>query len=57
MTRLEEEILGVVRKLGEAQPRVIGKKMDITSDYAEILCREMVRMGYFVKKGRAYKVK
>lgn len=57
MTPLEEEILGVVRKLGEVQPRTIGKKMGITSDHAEILCREMVRMGYFIKRGRVYKVK
>ena len=57
MTGREKELLELVKKLGQAHPRTIGKELGFTSDHAEILCNEMVRMGYLEKKGRIYKVK
>ncbi len=58
MTGREKEIFEIVKKTGEfgekAHPRTIAKMMSITSDYAEILCREMVGQRHFVKKGIYY---
>jgi hypothetical protein len=52
MTHRERQIYEVVNKLGrEAHPQHIAKEMDISSDYAKILCREMAVRGHFVKRG------
>ena len=60
MTGREKEIFEIVEKMegfGEkAHPRTIGRIMNITSDYAEILCREMVGKRHFVKKGIYYEI-
>jgi hypothetical protein len=58
MTRRERQIYEVLNKLGgEAHPQHIAKKMAITSDYAEILCREMAVRGHFVKNVLKYAIK
>ncbi|MFQ5904556.1 MAG: hypothetical protein ACE5JO_12800 [Candidatus Binatia bacterium] len=55
MTGREREIIEVLTKLeGQAHPTTIGKAMGISPDYAEQLCRDMVWMKYFVKKGLKY---
>ncbi|MFQ5901876.1 MAG: hypothetical protein ACE5IH_10010 [Thermodesulfobacteriota bacterium] len=55
MTSREKEILKIVKTQGgDAHPTTIGREMGITGDYAEQLCRDMVWMGYFIKKGLRY---
>jgi hypothetical protein len=54
MTGREKEIFNIVKELGTAHPREIGKRMGISSDYAEQLCRDMVWLKHFVKKGLSY---
>ncbi len=60
MTGREKEVFEIVKKTGEfgenAHPRTIAKIMNITSDYAEILCREMVGKRHFVKNGIYYEI-
>ena len=54
MTGREKEIFNVVKKLGTAHPRTIGARMGISADYAEQLCRDMVWMRHFAKKGLCF---
>lgn len=57
MTSREKEVLEAIERLGgEAHPTKIGGEMGITGDYAEQLCRDLVWMGYLVKKGLRYKI-
>lgn len=51
MTRREKEVFKIVKELGVAHPRKIGERMGISPDYAEQLCRDMVWMKHFLKKG------
>ncbi len=51
MTGREKEIFNVVKEIGTAHPREIGARMGISADYAEQLCRDMVWLKHFVKKG------
>ena len=54
MTGREKEIFKIVKDLGTAHPRNIGARMGISGDYAEQLCRDMVWLRHFVKKGLSY---
>ena len=54
MTGREKEIFNIVKELGVAHPRKIGKRMGISADYAEQLCRDMVWLKHFVKKGLSF---
>ena len=56
MTKREREIFKTVKELGRARPTGISEKMGISPDYAEQLCRDMVWMGYFLKKGLGYEL-
>ncbi len=61
MTRREKEVFQIVKKISgefgeKAHPKTIGMLMNITSDYAQILCREMVSSRYLVKKGIYYEI-
>jgi len=56
MTKREKEIFNTVKELSRARPKSISEKMGISPDYAEQLCRDMVWMGYFLKKGLGYKL-
>ena len=56
MTKREREIFDIVNELGKARPKRISEKMGISPDYAEQLCRDMVWMGYFLKKGLGYEI-
>ena len=51
MTKREKEIFNIVKELGVAHPREIGIRMGISPDYAEQICRDMVWMKLFLKKG------
>jgi len=54
MTNREKEIFNAVKGIGTAHPRKIGARMGISADYAEQLCRDMVWLRHFVKKGLSY---
>jgi len=56
MTSREKEIFNIVKELGVAHPRKIGKRMGISADYAEQLCRDMVWLKHFVKKGLRFEL-
>ena len=54
MTGREKEIFNIVKEMGKVHPRKIGARMGISADYAEQLCRDMVWLKHFVKKGLHY---
>lgn len=56
MTKREREIFQIVRQLGRAHPRDISERMGISPDYAEQLCRDMVWLRYFIKRGQFYEI-
>ncbi|MBU2577515.1 hypothetical protein KKA69_01645 [Patescibacteria group bacterium] len=58
MTTRERQILEAIKELGgKAHPTTVGRKVGISSDYAEQLCRDLVYLGYLEKIGLHYKIK
>ena len=57
MTKREREIFQVVKELGKACPRDISERVGISPDYAEQLCRDMVWLRHFIKKGLFYETR
>ena len=57
MTTREMEIIRAVKNLGGiAHPTAIGKKVGISTDYAEQICRDLIWMGCLVKEGLKFKL-
>ena len=56
MTKREREIFQIVNELGKACPRDISDKMGISPGYAEQLCRDMIWLRNFIKKGQFYEI-
>lgn len=58
MTTRERQVLETIKELGgKAHPTTVGKKIGISSDYAEQLCRDMVYLGYLERKGLFFVIK
>ena len=56
MTKREREIFQIVRELRKAHPRDISEMMGISPGYAEQLCRDMVWLRHFIRKGQFYEI-
>ncbi len=56
MTKREREIFQIVKEIGRAHPRGISDRMGISPGYAEQLCRDMVWLRHFIKKGLFYEI-
>lgn len=56
MTKREREIFQAVKELGRAHPKAISERVGISPGYAEQLCRDMVWLRHFIKKGQFYEI-
>jgi len=56
MTKREKEIFQTVKELGISCPREISERVGISPDCAEQLCRDMVWLHIFIKKGPCYEI-
>lgn len=56
MTKREREIFQIVKELGKAHSRDISERMGISPGYAEQLCRDMVWLRHFIKRGQFYEI-
>lgn len=50
----ELRVLRAVAKLKQAEPIIIGRKVGISSHYAEYLANYLTRYGYFTQHGRRF---
>ncbi|NQS89979.1 hypothetical protein HQ584_09335 [Patescibacteria group bacterium] len=51
-TGSEQEVLEVIQGLGKASRAVIGKRMGISSAYAELLCNSLIKSGHLSRTDR-----
>jgi len=56
MTRHEKEVFQTINELGIASPDDISKRLGISSDCAEMLCRDMAFRGILIKKRYCYEI-
>ena len=56
MTKREREVFHIVREAGRIHPRDISERMGISPGYAEQLCRDMVWLRHFIKRGQFYEI-
>ena len=55
MTTREKEVVQTINDLGGvAHPTAIGKRMGVSGDYAEQICRDLVWHRVLVKRGLKY---
>ncbi len=56
MTKRERQIFQTVKELGKAHPKDISDRVGISPGYAEQLCRDMVWLRHFRKRGLFYEI-